>query len=168
MRKIYILAHSILAFALCSCGQSNEPKNAKEDNSTFSLSLSVYNHAERLFNGTTIYSLTNDSLIISKHFMFSEKDTIVLSKRVNPATINQIKQLRLDTLQDFYINNCIMLTSGNEYYISMTNDSVIHETSLHHYYHEQVEKLILELNNLIPKKYQLNYLPKSMEQDCEL
>jgi hypothetical protein len=61
-----------------------------------------------------------------------------------------------------------MATSGDEYLISATMDSVEMEISLHHYYHKQIEKLINELNKNIPDSIKLDYLKKNTKQDCKM
>ena len=155
----------ILTYELFACGHdtvSNEPK------SNFSLSISTYNHAEQIFKGITTYNLTNDTLTIRKAFIFSDKDTILLSKKIDTNSIDQIKNIRLDSLKDFYFNYCIVATSGNEYFISTTIDTVSKKISLHHYYDKQIEELINELNKNIPDNLKFNYLTKETKQACKM
>ncbi len=99
--------------------------------------------------------------------MFSDKDTILFSKRIDDNSIEQIESIRIDSLKDFYFNNCIMATSGNEYFISTTIDTVNKKIALHHYYDKQIEKLITELNKNIPDIFKLDYLTSETKQDCE-
>ena len=141
-----------------------EPTNTK---SNFSLSITTYNHAEQIFDGKTTYSLIKDTLTIHKIFVFSDQDSILFSKKLDTNSIEKLEKIRLDSLEDFYFNHCIMGTSGNEYFISTTIDTVNKKISLHNYYNEQIEKLINELNKNIPKSFKLDYLPKDTKQDCE-
>lgn len=136
--------------------------------SDFSLSITSYNHAEEIFNGIMTYTLKNDTLKIHRSFMFSDKDTLLFSKKIDNKSINRIQNIRLDSLKDLYFNYCVMTTSGNEYYISTTIEDRNKTISLHHYYNEQIERLINELNYSIPAKLKLVYLTKDTKQDCEM
>jgi len=100
--------------------------------------------------------------------MFSDKDTILLSKKIDTNSIEQIKNIRLESLKDFYFNYCIMATSGNEYFISTTIDTVNKKISLHHYYDKQIERLINELNKNIPDDLKLDYLTNDTKQNCKM
>jgi len=155
----------ILTYGLFACGQDTVSNKSK---SNFSLSISTYNHAEQIYNGITTYNLTNDTLTIRKTFMFSDKDTILLSKKIDTNSIEQIKNIRLESLKDFYFNYCIMATSGNEYFISTTIDTVNKKISLHHYYDKQIERLINELNKNIPDDLKLDYLTNDTKQNCKM
>jgi hypothetical protein len=167
-KTTYILTILILTCGLISCEQNTASQEPIKSKSNFSLSITTYNHAEQLFNGITTYDLKNDTFKIHRSFMFSDKDTILLSKIIDNNSIDQIKNIRLDSLKDFYFNYCIMATSGNEYFISTTIDTVNKEISLHHYYNEQIERLINELNKNIPDNFKLDYLTKDTNQDCKM
>ena len=166
-KTTYILTILILTYGLISCGQNTASQEPIKNKSNFSISITTYNHAEQIFNGITTYDLINDTLKIHKSFMFSDKDTILLSKKIDDNSIEQIKSIRIDSLKDFYFNNCIMATSGNEYFILTTIDTVIKKISLHHYYDKQIERLINELNKNIPDNLKLDYLTSETKQDCE-
>jgi hypothetical protein len=99
--------------------------------------------------------------------VFSDQDSILFSKKLDTNSIEKLEKIRLDSLEDFYFNHCIMGISGNEYFISTTIDTVNKKISLHNYYNEQIEKLIKELNKNIPESFKLDYLPKDTKQDCE-
>ena len=157
-----------MTYELFAYGQNAVLKEPTKTKSNFSLSITTYNHAEQIFDGITTYSLTKDTLTIHKTYMFSDKDTILVSKKLNFNSIDQIKKIRLDSLEDFYFNNCIMATSGNEYFISTTIDTINKKISLHHYYNEQIERLINELNKNIPDSFKIDYLTKDTKQDCKM
>lgn len=99
--------------------------------------------------------------------MFSDEDTLLFSKKIDKNSLEQIKNIRLDSLQDFYFNYCIMATSGNEYFVSTTVDTITKKISLHHYYNSQIERLINELNKHVPYTLKHNYLTKDTQQDCK-
>jgi hypothetical protein len=42
----------------------------------------------------------------------------------------------------------------------------IKEIKLHHYYKEEISQLATELNKLVPEKYQIYYVEKDTQQDC--
>jgi len=157
----------LLTLLFLTCGQNSAENKSVETESRFSLTISTYNHAEQIFNGTLSYELTGNFLTISSRALFSVKDTILLRKPVNASSMNQIQNISLDSLNDFYFNNCVALTSGNEYYILTTNDTVKRTIHLHHYYIDQIEMLINELNKQIPDNLKIKYLTRETKQDCK-
>jgi len=167
-KKKYIFILLFLTCGLLVFGQDNVSKEPKNSLSKFSLSISTFNHAEQLYKGITTYNLTNDSLIIRKTFLFSNKETILLSKKIDNNSIDQIKNIHLDNLKDFYFNYCIMATSGTEYLIKISTEIYNNKISIHHYYVKQIEKLINELNKIIPDNLKLEYLTKDIKQDCKM
>ena len=160
----YMLTVLILTCGLFAFGQDPKTKDTK---SKFSLSISTYNHAEQMFNGVTTYNLTDSLLTVRESSMWSELDTLLFSKKLNDNSIYQIESIQLDSLKDFYFNNCIMATSGNEYFISKTVDTITQKISLHHYYEPQIEKLFEQINKHVPDKLKHDYLAKDTQQDCK-
>jgi len=79
---------------------------------------------------------------------------------------DEIRSLALNTLQEYYFNNCVMITSGNEYRISITDGMTSKRIRLHHYYLKQIEQLVAIINNQSPEKYRIHYLTESTKQDC--
>lgn len=142
--------------------------NSKGQNKNFSLSLSTYNHAEQIFNGRTTYIIKNNMLTIRRSYMFSKNDTVLLSQKLDLKALERIMLVRLDGLKDFYFNYCVMSTSGTEFFISTTFNKVKKNISLHHYYNEQIEKFIFELNKNIPGNLKIDYVPKDTKQDCKI
>ena len=136
--------------------------------STFRLSFSFYNHAERIFNGTTIYLLTESSIKVKKLYWAQDKSKIIYSKKFknSDSLLNDILRIKLDSLKDFYVNWCVMPTSGNEYYLEFKNDSTSLETHLHHYYLRQINDIAKIINSNLPKKYRLIYLLENTDQGC--
>jgi hypothetical protein len=168
MKTIIFVTIFFLTCGVFSCCRNTIPSEPINGNSNFSISISAYNHAEQIFNGKTIYKLTTDTLTIHKSFLYSDKDSILFTRKLDLNAIERIKKIRLDSLESYYYNSCVMATSGDEYLISATMDSVNMEISLHHYYHEQIEKLINELNKNIPDSIKLDYLKKNTKQDCKM
>lgn len=137
-----------------------------EDSTRFSFTLSYYNHAELVYKGAMTYHITNDYLGISRRGLFEKTNTGVYSTNIRKAVSDSIRLLRIDTLQRFYHNNCIMSTSGNEYFISLDQAGSEKYTHLHHYYHPQVERLVNFINALVPEEYRIPYMKKDTRQDC--
>lgn len=127
----------------------------------------AYNHAEQLIDGITIYELNNGSLLIRREFTFSDTDTLIFSKKIDDKAIDRIQSISLDKLENYYFNHCIFLSSGNEYIITTVVDTITKRVELHHYYENQVENLISEVNKSIPNDLKIRYLPSDTEQDCE-
>lgn len=158
----------ILAILTSACGLfATRQQSNREGLNKFTLILTTYNHAERLFKGITTFELADHSLKVRRRHMFSDKDTLLFFKKLDNNSIARIKNIRLDSLQDFYFNYCIVATSGNEYFVLTTKDTMAKEISLHHYYNPQIESLINELNKHVPSNLKHNYLEKDTKQDCE-
>lgn len=134
--------------------------------------LSTYNHATQILEGNTVFKLTSEKLTISKYNMVADKngkshERLLLSVKTGKEIVQQIRDLHLDTLEDYYFNSCVPITSGSEYYISLTDDGRSKNISLHHYYHVQIEKLIAIINNIAGDKYELKYVAPESHQDCK-
>ncbi|PZE15633.1 hypothetical protein DNU06_17070 [Putridiphycobacter roseus] len=118
------------------------------------------------------YRITNDSIIVSRSSMFLtidsiiRKDTILYKAKVDYNTIDNIDSLQLTNLRNDYYNKCILITSGNEYFVSIKTKKGVKSIHLHHYYLKQVEDLIAEINKLLPEKYAVRYLSEATEQNC--
>ena len=74
----------------------------------------------------------------------------------------------MENLKDCYFNYCVMVTSGDEYFLDFTNNSKTKSISLHHYYLKQLDEIIKLINANLPKKHQFQYLTKDERQDCKL
>src|SRR5690242_12307916 len=160
---------SILFFLVASLS-SGWNSSIQQPAPPFSLSLTTFNHAERFFDGTTTYVLTDRFIKVSKTYLLDTISTTVYSKRVyQPDTIlSAINKIGLDSLKDSYFNYCVMTTSGTEYFVDYVSSSSDKHISLHHYYLRQIEDIIQIINSKLPKKYQLKYLGKGTKQDCRL
>jgi len=136
--------------------------------SRFSLSISTYSHAEQLEDGTMIYKLKDKKLTISRLVMLSNKKYELESIIIENDIVEDIKNMKLDTLKDFYYNYCVMVTSGSEFFISIAEGRNTKSIHLHHYYNQQIGKLITIINKLLPDKYKINYMTSDTKQDCKL
>jgi len=139
---------------------SNEPEVAE-----FELSFSYYNHA-----GQTVYSyrLEGNQLKVTSNWLYGDSAyTDLYTVTLNPATIATLQSIKLDALKDHYFNNCIMITSGNEYFISAGYGNAQKEIHLHCYYKEEIAQLVAELNKVLPEEHQIGYEEKDTKQDCK-
>ena len=86
----------------------------------------------------------------------------------NQTLISTIDKSGLDSLKDYYFNNCVMITSGDEYFLDFESNSTQKSISLHHYYLKQLDDIIQIINSNLPKEYRFQYLAKDTKQDCSL
>ncbi len=115
-----------------------------------------------LFEGESKYILTEKKLQISKIPSFIidsyNKEEILLQTNIKPSeSLLKISKINIDTLREFYDNEHVMITSGNEMYVELQKEGKIKKVHLHCYYNEQIGYLVSLLNDLIPKKYKIMY-----------
>jgi hypothetical protein len=147
--------------------QAQQITPAKDNAYPFSLSFSTFNHAERIFDGTTTYHLNNRQLTVKKRFFLSAIDTILFTRRVTARFLKQLRSIQLDTLKDFYVNYCVMVSSGNEYAISTDKSGITKTIWLHHYYLKEIDNLATVINRVVPKKYKIKYLDDEPDNYCD-
>lgn len=144
--------------------------SAGQDTTAFKLTFTTYNHAERIFNGTTTYILTPSWLKVAKTYYGDTNSKTVYSKSLSKKqkVASSISNIRLDSLKEFYFNYCVMATSGNEYFLDYLNNSTNKRIRLHHYYLKELDDIIQIINSNLPKKYRIRYLTRNTKQDCNL
>ncbi len=163
----YILTIVLLICGSFTGGQILFTNELKSSNSKYSLTISTYNHAERIFEGILTYKLEENVLTISRRTIFSNEERTLFSKKVDSISLGRIRNIDLNKLKDFYFNKCIMMTSGNEYFVTTMLDTVSKTIHLHHYYNKQIEILINELNRSIADSLKIDYLTSDTKQDCK-
>jgi hypothetical protein len=160
----------IISF-ICSLSIFGQVKSDKTDpkNSSFSLSLNFFNHADWLMKGQTTYVLTESRIKVVNTSFGTKKGKVIFSKKMmQPNGLkDSIINLNLVSLEDNYSNWCIMTTSGNEYFINFSSAQQDKDVWLHHYYLKQIDDLVHLINSYLPQKYQFQYLSKDTEQDCK-
>lgn len=129
----------------------------------FELYFSTYNHAEGIVDS---YKIANEEIVVSVKGFIDEKDNIIYTARISEDVIEKIKSLKLDALENNYYNNCILITSGTEYFINVMLGNVSKQIHLHDYYQRDVADLIELINISLPKKHHIDYLDQDNEQDC--
>lgn len=160
MRNLFVVLLVLVFFG----GFYSPPLHNK---SFFSLSITTYNHAEQLFDGILIFKLKETHLTVSRTYMFSNKTTELFSKTVSTDFKNEIKNVPLTDLREYYFNSCVLPTSGNEYFISTKTDAATKSITLHHYYLPQIDTLVTKLNTQLPDSLQIHYLSSNTEQNCD-
>lgn len=154
-------------------GQTNSSKLIDKSaltKSVFKIYFTTFNSAERIFNGTTTYFLTDSIIKVTKTFFDdTTRKTVYLSPIKNRhVLISSINKIALDSLQDYYFNTCVMITSGEHYIFDFEKSSTKKTISLHHYYLKQLDEIIQIINSNLPKKYHYRYLPQDTKHDCAL
>jgi len=137
----------------------------------FEMRLTTFNHAEWLSKGKTTYVLTDSSITITNTAFGEKKEKVVFSRAfraVGPMPGDIVQNYGLDTLKDFYFNRCIMITSGNEYFLDVVGDRMEKHISLHHYYLKKLDEVIQLINSYLPQRLQCRYLSEKTEQDCQM
>uniref|UniRef100_UPI00404A37EF hypothetical protein n=1 Tax=Flavobacterium sp. TaxID=239 RepID=UPI00404A37EF len=168
MQKII---NNILTFITLTCGlfvngqNLNNNENVKE-NQKFTLTISTYNHAES-FKDILKYNLKDNNLTISKTSRLSGEISVLFTKKIDENLLEQTKNMNFDKLKEYYFNKCVMITSGNEYSLTISNNKGSKEIHLHHYYIKQIQLINNELNKLIPEELQIIYVNSDTEQNCK-
>ncbi len=118
--------------------------------------------------GTMCYNISGEQLKVSNHPLFDSLVRVIYAVRLSKSAAANIKNFvqKLDTLDEFYMNYCVMPTSGEEFWTRYEINSKTKIISLHHYYLEQFKDLIDQINLNLPKKYKIRYLTKETKQDC--
>jgi len=163
---IQVVRYQLFLFFLCAMGFPGFAQE-EQDSTRFVVTFSFYNHAELVYEGTLTYRLTNDYLGISRRNLFDKTEKPLYSVNIRKAVSDSVELLRMDTLDFFYHNYCIMPTSGNEYFISIAKGSKEKRIHLHSYYHPQIERLIAIMNAVVPEEYRIHYMSKDTKQDCK-
>jgi hypothetical protein len=156
MKKIFILMFAALLFGF------GKPKAAD-----YKLSFSTYNHAEGVNPLIYSYSLKGNELNVVLVFMGADsrsEDQYTVS--LTPQAIARLEAIKLDGLENEYINRCIPADSGAEYEVDSGYGNETKNIHLYHYYKEEIAQLVAELNKLVPEKYRIDYVDAGNRQDC--
>ena len=145
---------------------TNDVKS-QNNNAGFKLVFTKGNHAEFWALGmNSIYILTDTSLTFRRQRQDPKSDSVIMIQASSKYILDQIKSIKWYDLKEYYFNECVMTTSGDEYYLSVTSDSVVKKINLHYYYLEEFDQLTNCLNKLLPDNYKIYYLTSDTKQDC--
>lgn len=162
----------ILLFPIIGLGQI-KADNGENSNTTTSPKLKVaftmYNHAQRIFNGVTTYTLTDSLIEVKKQYFGEQKSSVIYSNIVSNLTqlLSDFKRLNFDSLKTHYFNECVFITSGDEYFFDLEYASTKKSVSLHHYYVKEVAEAVKLINSTLPDKYHFRYVSEKTEQGCK-
>ena len=162
----------ILLLPIIGIGQTKISKGKKDQlrpNHQLKVAFTMYNHAERIFNGITTYVLTDSLIEVKKQYLGDKKSKVVYTNIISNLTqlLSEFKKVNLDSLENYYFNDCVMITSGDEYYFDFVCGSTRKSVSLHHYYVNEVAEVVKIINSTLPDKYQFRYVSKDTQQGCK-
>ncbi|AWH84188.1 hypothetical protein HYN59_03250 [Flavobacterium album] len=128
----------------------------------FELYFSTYNHVE----GIDSYKITNEEIVVSVKGLVDEKDNVVYISKMRQDIFEKTKSIKFQSLEDSYFNNCIMATSGSEYFIGFRYGAISKQISLHHYYQKNIANLVELINLSVPEEYHIDYVGEDTQQYC--
>src|ERR1700744_823749 len=103
-------------FFLLSC---TNKKAIQEVVHPFNLSIETVSKATQLFKGSTHYIVNDSSIRIFKTYPITEVDTnFIYFKEIRNSNAQlYFSNLRLDILENYYINENVLIISGQHFYI---------------------------------------------------
>jgi len=85
-----------------------------QETDKFELYFSTYNHVEGIVSS---YKIIDKEIAVSVKALIEERDSIVYTSKIRQDVIEKIKSINFQSLESYYYNNCILATSGKEYFI---------------------------------------------------
>jgi hypothetical protein len=124
---------------------SIEPFEATILNSDYSMAYSVL----------TILT-KNELKIVFKGGLVGEKDSVLFSNSLQPSdTLQQISNINLDSLKEYYSNDCI--SDGSQVTVTFKKNGKEKSIHLSNFYQDDVGKIIYLINSLVADKYKIWY-----------
>jgi hypothetical protein len=113
------------------------------------------------------YKLTEKELTIAyRGELEGEKDSLLFSTIDLPKSkIRKISLIKLDSLNDIYINNCI--ADGDAKIVVLKKDSSIKVIQLNNYYHPQLSPVFEMINELVPENFEMNHNKRKLMDKME-
>jgi len=146
----------LLALILCSnnCIKAQTNIDKKFDIKPFTASILNSFYAEAY---SIQIVLTDKNLkIIFKSDLVGIKDTTVFTKTLQPTdTLQQISEIDISKLKDYYENLCI--EDGSQITVIIDKDNTTKTVHVSNYYQEDIGKIIYLVNSLVPKEYKVWY-----------
>jgi hypothetical protein len=129
----------------------------------FELKIVTYNHAQQSFDGQMCYRITPDSLQIYRYFMWQTamsgelvEDTLIMETCHNVTALKELSRFKLDHLGNYYSNDEVMITSGNEISVKMIRNGVEKSVHLHAMKIPEIVQLFALVNMIVPEEYVLD------------
>ena len=170
MKALPLLILIFHVLALCGRAQTTGDPIPEVSAKPFNLAITDWNHASLIFKGTFLYVMSETHVKVFNVPAFEQQKHLLYSKKISKLTrsVIDLSNLNLDSLNDFYVNNCIMITSGEEYSVTYKNETSHKSINLHHYYLKQIQHIIELFNENLPEKFKIKYLTQETKQDCIL
>ena len=112
--------------------------------------------------------ITNSELkIVFYSGVVGEKDSVLFFFFFQPSgTLQQISNINLDSLKEYYSNTCI--SDGSQITVISKKNGREKSIRLCNYYHEDIGKAILLINSLVADKYQIWYDKKELMENYKI
>ena len=146
----------LLWVTLSSNGQT--PTSIKE----FEITVSSFNFPMKPFGKVVLKK--NELTVLKETRLEKDKDTILFTIDLKPTdTLKIISEINLDSLKNYYSNNCI--DDGSQISVVLKKDNIIKSVMLDNYYQDEIGTIIYFMNSIVPKKYQIWYDKKQLITD---
>ena len=133
-----------------------EPFQATILNSDYSMAYSI------------LTILTNNELkIVFKSDLIGEKDSVLFAKSLQSSdTLRQISKINLDSLQEYYSNDCI--SDGSQLTVTFKKNGIEKAIHLSNFYQDDIGKIIYLINSLVADKYKVWYDKEKLIADYKM
>ena len=130
----------------------------------FKLSVADYNYSLAY---SVLYDLTNEKLTITfRDELENKNDSILYSTSDLPKKqLKKISEINIDNLKTDYRNDCI--DDGDIKSFSFKKDTTAKTIHLSNYYHPELSPAIELINEIVPKKYKMNYNKNDLIQEMK-
>lgn len=143
-----IVSILLLYITISSNGQT--PISVKE----FEITVSSYNFPMRPFGKIVLKK--SELLIFKETGLVKDKESVLFAIKLKPSdTLKMISEINLDSLKNYYSNNCI--DDGSNIKVVLKKDNVIKLVLLDNYYQEDIGTIIYFINSIVPTKYKIWY-----------
>lgn len=159
MKNRFLPFTTTLYILFLSCSISNNREQSKDVNKNtkltpFEVKLVNSDYSTR---HSLLFILTEKELkVISKDDEVGKSDSLVLNKRLQQSdTLQQISNINIRGLQDYYYNECIK--DGLQITLTIKKDNTQKSIHVSNYYQEDIGKIIYLINSIVPSKYKIWY-----------
>ncbi len=155
----------ILALLSCAVNTTKGQTNTKAENNNIKLFEVRVLNSDYSMAYSVLTILTNNELrIIFKSDLAGEKDSVLFTRSLQPSdTLQQISNINLDSLKEYYSNNCV--TDGSQMTVTLKKNGKEKSIQLSNFYQEDVGKIIYLINSLVADKYKVWYNKEELIAD---
>lgn len=150
----------VLSFFLCSTISAvGQTYTSIEE---FEITVSSFNFPMRPFGKVVLK--TNELTILKEIRLGKDKDSILFTVKLKPSdTLKIISEINLDSLKNYYSNNCI--DDGSQISVLLKKDNTVKSVMLDNYYQNDIGTIIYFINSIVPAKYKIWYDKKQLLAD---